>query len=262
MKKTILVVIFIVSILITIGCSPKTCDKPYILVRDDCCIDLNHNGVCDKDLEEDALKGSEEIEEYVYTEAEYKKNLDKLEEYKRDLDKLGKVCIFEPNVGGEFFIPPLIDCSSKQQCLDFVISEINDEMTKKELEENLNTECDTLTEKQKERYIAFKPEPKLLPPCYLPAGIVCTDFKLTADSTTVVLKNGMGYDAVDMNIITNGCTIPATGSLRNGEEKSFTVSGCLLVRGDRTIGSLNVTYTSSYTGVKHKMQGTLTTEVE
>ena len=46
--------------------------------------------------------------------------------------------------------------------------------------------------------------------CQLPAGIACTDFKVSSSSgVTIVLRNGLGFDATGVNIGVSGCTAPA-----------------------------------------------------
>ncbi|MDP3733398.1 MAG: hypothetical protein Q8Q91_02540, partial [Candidatus Daviesbacteria bacterium] len=60
---------------------------------------------------------------------------------------------------------------------------------------------------------------KFLPSkCTLPAGIACIDFKLTsgagaANTATVVLRNGLGFDLTLVTIGVTGCTAPATKTL-------------------------------------------------
>ncbi len=56
MKKTILVLLVVALLLFIIGCKDNSitggtivCNKPYILVGMDCCLDKNDNSICDKD---------------------------------------------------------------------------------------------------------------------------------------------------------------------------------------------------------------------
>jgi len=70
MKNGILFVI-IVSCLILAGCQSQqkmTCNKPYILVGSECCLDKDNNAICDKDenlgvqKQEEQIKSKESIE--------------------------------------------------------------------------------------------------------------------------------------------------------------------------------------------------------
>ena len=61
-KKTILSLLILILFLLA-GCKSNiTCNKPYILVGTECCLDLNDNSICDSD---------EEIEEEPETEYEF-----------------------------------------------------------------------------------------------------------------------------------------------------------------------------------------------
>jgi len=51
MKKTILIGVLIITLLVISGCGQQqiTCNKPYILVGTECCLDQNDNSICDRD---------------------------------------------------------------------------------------------------------------------------------------------------------------------------------------------------------------------
>ena len=95
--------------------------------------------------------------------------------------------------------------------------------------------------------------------CQLPAGIACTDFKVDAGTSTVtvVLRNGLGFDIDTISVEADKCTTPATGSLANGKQSQFAVTGCTLTSGNKYSGDVNVTYTNIDTGLTHKIQGTI-----
>ena len=114
---------------------------------------------------------------------------------------------------------------------------------------------------------------KFLPSkCTLPAGIACTDFKLTAGLiasgpdangiVTIVLRNGMGFDATDVSVTVTGCTTNGAGTLANGQQNSFSSSGCTLTGGSKFSGDVNVTYTNADTNLVHKVQGSITARTE
>ncbi|MDO8511419.1 MAG: hypothetical protein Q7S55_04610 [Nanoarchaeota archaeon] len=58
MKKIIISLILIVTFVV--GCVPTTCNQPYILVGNSCCLDQNDNGICDSD--ETVFEKLEEVE--------------------------------------------------------------------------------------------------------------------------------------------------------------------------------------------------------
>lgn len=41
------IISIIISVVIFSGCLQQTCNKPYILVGDECCLDENDNKICD-----------------------------------------------------------------------------------------------------------------------------------------------------------------------------------------------------------------------
>lgn len=62
MKKIILFGFLIIGIFILSGCVPKTtCNEPYIVKGNECCLDQNNNKICDEDEVE--TKKSTEVEE-------------------------------------------------------------------------------------------------------------------------------------------------------------------------------------------------------
>ena len=140
------------------------CNKPYILIGNDCCLDKDDNGICDNDEK---------------TEIEAK----------------------------------------------------SEEKTDEEL--FLNSVCN------------------------LPAGIYCNANKITANAITLVLANELGFDITDVSVTASSCTIPATGSLMNGEQNTFTISGCSL-RKDRFPMGFRITYINPDTELTHEVQGSLT----
>jgi len=120
---------------------------------------------------------------------------------------------------------------------------------------------------------------KFLPnKCTLPAGIACSDFKVSAGATPttgtadIVLRNGMGFDiggAVSPNefkVTVGDCTGDYTSAssvvLANGAQTTFAVTGCSVTAGSKFSGDVNVTYTNTDSGLKHEVQGSLTTRVE
>ena len=105
--------------------------------------------------------------------------------------------------------------------------------------------------------------------CQLPAGIACTDFKIsTASGVTIVLRNGLGFDTTGVTVGVSGCTSPAATTLTNGDQKNFiatdckNVDGTAITAGSKFSGDVNVSYTNADTLLTHKVQGSMTGRVE
>ncbi|MEK6949788.1 MAG: hypothetical protein AABX34_06200 [Nanoarchaeota archaeon] len=112
---------------------------------------------------------------------------------------------------------------------------------------------------------------KFLPSkCTLPAGVACADFKLDSKTgvggtVSVVLRNGLGFDASSVIVSASGCTPTTPTTLNNGEQKTFEPKPCSLdadtstklVSGSKYNGQVNVTYTNIDSNLAHKAQGTI-----
>lgn len=74
MIKKIILSLLILSILILTGCRDNitggvvVCNKPYLLVGSDCCLDKNDNSICDKDEIEDPIEQVEPPKEEIKEE--------------------------------------------------------------------------------------------------------------------------------------------------------------------------------------------------
>ena len=108
---------------------------------------------------------------------------------------------------------------------------------------------------------------KFLPSkCTLPAGMACIDHKAVAtgaeEGITIVVRNGMGFDATLVTVAISGCTVDATGTIPNGATAQFKPSGCGLTAGSKYKGDVNISYTNADTSLTHKVQGEILTKVE
>src|SRR3989338_4381202 len=97
--------------------------------------------------------------------------------------------------------------------------------------------------------------------CALEPGIGCMDFKIQEDSVTLVLRNGKGEDVTISKIVVGNCSSTNLGSLLNGEQKSFIITGCTNTANEKFIGQINLTYNGE-TGLTHKNIGSLVDKVE
>ncbi len=97
--------------------------------------------------------------------------------------------------------------------------------------------------------------------CVLESGIGCMDFKVQEDSVTLVLRNGKGEDITISRVVVGNCSSTNLGSLLNGEQKSFTVTGCSNTANEKYIGDVNITYRGE-TGLEHKGRGSIVGKTE
>jgi hypothetical protein len=61
-----LIVLSLALIVFASGCTQVTCNKPYINVGDECCLDMNDNAICDKDESQKV-----NTDEFFLTEANF-----------------------------------------------------------------------------------------------------------------------------------------------------------------------------------------------
>ncbi len=97
--------------------------------------------------------------------------------------------------------------------------------------------------------------------CAIEAGIGCMDFKVQEDSVTLVLRNGKGEDITLSKVAVGNCSGTNLGSLLNGEQKSFTITGCTNTANKKYIGDVNITYKGE-TGLDHKGRGSIVGKTE
>src|SRR3989344_5597518 len=103
---------------------------------------------------------------------------------------------------------------------------------------------------------------KVLPrKCVVEAGIACTDFKVQGDSVTLVLRNGKGEDITLNRISVGGCAAQNLGALRNGQQKTFILSGCANAVSSSFAEDINISYVGE-TGINHSQLGSVAGPVE
>lgn len=103
--------------------------------------------------------------------------------------------------------------------------------------------------------------------CTLPSGIACLDHEAReaggAAEIDFNLKNSLGYDLTSVTVRASGCTTAASQpTFKNGEQRTFTPSGCSFTINQRYSGQINVTYTNADTGISHTAQGTVIAKVQ
>ena len=102
--------------------------------------------------------------------------------------------------------------------------------------------------------------------CTLPAGLACTDFVIdsVANTITVSLRNGLGYDLSGVTIAVGQCGESAATTLNNGELKSIVSAACapVLVAGAKFNTPIQVKYTNVDSNIPHTINGTMTGRVE
>lgn len=106
--------------------------------------------------------------------------------------------------------------------------------------------------------------------CTIGPGLGCDDHRVTATTTQLVLRNGLGDDLTAVTIAIAGCTASAEadsddawndGTVLGGAD-GITLTSCSNgAAGSRYKGDVTVTYTSG-SGITHTVTGELTTRVE
>lgn len=107
---------------------------------------------------------------------------------------------------------------------------------------------------------------KFLPAsCTITPGIGCDEFKVTANSVQLLLRNGVGSDLTVATIAIATCTTSAAATWTDGSilggASGTTLAGCSNgAVGSRFKQDVNVTYTIS--GISHTKVGQIVTTVE
>ena len=102
---------------------------------------------------------------------------------------------------------------------------------------------------------------RLLPSsCTIEPGIACIDQRVTNRTVVLSLSNGKGEDITFTNITIAGCTGRASGTLDNGEQRSFSITGCDN-DGNRFSSDVNLSYVSP-SGIIHEIVGSINGKIE
>ena len=91
-------------------------------------------------------------------------------------------------------------------------------------------------------------------------GISCEDQKATTTEVEIQLRNVVGDTITIYNITADRCTGTAKGTLHDGKQMVFTITGCNLTKGSKYTGDYYVTYMSS-TGLLHTEKGSIVAKV-
>jgi len=110
----------------------------------------------------------------------------------------------------------------------------------------------------------LSPDQFLPSKCVLPAGIACIDFQMDASANTVtlVLRNGIGSDITAVSLATASCTASPTININNGDRGTVIATVCGLTEGAKFNNDVTITYTNADSGLTKSVTGTLTGKVE
>ena len=103
-----------------------------------------------------------------------------------------------------------------------------------------------------DRFVASK--------CVLEPGIGCADFTVQEDSVTLVLRNGKGKDINVLSITIGNCSGTGFGSLKNGQQAQFIVTGCSNGVNEKFSEEVKLTYTGE-SGLEHVSVGNIEARV-
>ena len=102
----------------------------------------------------------------------------------------------------------------------------------------------------------------VLESCTAFEGMGCMDVSVSSTEIHLRLANGIGHDLTINNITAAECQNPANGTLKNGEEKTFIITGCSLVSGEKYRDEFRVTYTGGYSTIPHTKHGQISKKVK
>ncbi len=102
--------------------------------------------------------------------------------------------------------------------------------------------------------------------CTIAPGISCDDFKVTASSVQLLLRNGLGDDLTAVTVAINGCSTSSATSWNDGKVLGGIAGTTLTCTNNGAVGSrfkedVTVAYTSG-AGVSHSVTGEITTKIE
>jgi hypothetical protein len=102
--------------------------------------------------------------------------------------------------------------------------------------------------------------------CTVAPGIGCDDFKVSAATVQLVLRNGLGDDLTAVGVDIGSCTASSGATWNNGDvlggSGGITLAGCTNgAAGSRFKETVTVTYTGS-SGISHSVAGEVTARVE
>ena len=99
--------------------------------------------------------------------------------------------------------------------------------------------------------------------CTLQAGNACIDHKATPTQVQVVVQNSLGFDISSITVKAGSCgTSSSPATLANGDKVTYTITCTPTLIGSKYNAQLNVSYTTTETGLSHNNVGQITTRIE
>ncbi len=95
--------------------------------------------------------------------------------------------------------------------------------------------------------------------CTLMPGLSCDSFKVTTDTVTVTIRNGIGNDLTGVQLTTCGASSTAA-DLNDGDTATHSITCSPALTGTRFKGDLVLAYTEN--GLNHTRTGQLVSQVE
>ncbi len=110
-------------------------------------------------------------------------------------------------------------------------------------------------------YLGFSNNSRAIPTrCIINPAFPCLDVAVSSSSQSmqISLANSYGYKINGVNLSASGCSnTPTIKEMESNSRQTFTVSGCVLAKGQKYNGDLNITYVNNDTQVPHKFSGSL-----
>ena len=95
------------------------------------------------------------------------------------------------------------------------------------------------------------------------SGLACLDFKMTSDTTTLLLANGGGRD-IHLGVIdVGGCSLAVDSPLVDGEHRAFNVTGCSFgSSGEKVKKDILIAYNLPGSTLNKTVEGRITTLID
>ncbi len=109
----------------------------------------------------------------------------------------------------------------------------------------------------------LNPERLLSAKCDLGIEINCFNHKIESSQSTLVLINNLAEQIEITKISVGACSSAFTGTMNNGEQKTYTITGCTNGNSqDRFKANINITYTAKLSELSKTIKGNIVTKVE